>query len=237
VLREDRAGRAVVRTDVLEGRAVSGSLGVVVDDQVDLADETAEVMRLHIDGGDAVEAGEGLMIQRFHVDVEQVRHSEILRSGDTLKRADDGGGLGPVEEVAQGQAAGHRIWIGVVVQQNQDTVRVRQIPLVLLYARPRHREMQGAGQRSVEQVRERQTGDLWETRSQHLLPFGAARVADLQEEMGNCSLIAQNYQLGNENVGTLAVFGSKRMDYKRIISIVNHTAKIVSKLISENQGV
>jgi heat-inducible transcriptional repressor len=60
---------------------------------------------------------------------------------------------------------------------------------------------------------------------------------NLQEEMENCSLIAQNYQLGNENVGTLAVFGSKRMDYKRIISIVNHTAKIVSKLISENQGV
>ena len=60
---------------------------------------------------------------------------------------------------------------------------------------------------------------------------------NLQEEMGNCSLIAQNYQLGSENVGTLAVFGSKRMDYKRIISIVNHTAKIVSKLISENQGV
>ena len=59
----------------------------------------------------------------------------------------------------------------------------------------------------------------------------------LQEEMGNCSLIAQNYQLDNENVGTLAVFGSKRMDYKRIISIVNHTAKMVSKLISENQGV
>ena len=57
---------------------------------------------------------------------------------------------------------------------------------------------------------------------------------NLQEEMGNCSLIAQNYQLGNENVGTLAVFGSKRMDYKRVISIVSRTAKIVSKLISEN---
>lgn len=60
---------------------------------------------------------------------------------------------------------------------------------------------------------------------------------NLQEEMGNCSLIAQNYQLGNEKVGALAVFGSKRMDYKRIISIVNHTAQMVSKLISENKGV
>ena len=59
----------------------------------------------------------------------------------------------------------------------------------------------------------------------------------LQEEMANCSLIAQNYELGTEKVGTLAVFGSKRMDYKKIISIVNHTAQRVSKLISENQGV
>ncbi len=58
---------------------------------------------------------------------------------------------------------------------------------------------------------------------------------NLQKEMEDCSLIAQNYQLGQDNVGTLAVFGSKRMDYKRIISIVNHTAKMVSKLISENQ--
>ena len=60
---------------------------------------------------------------------------------------------------------------------------------------------------------------------------------NLQEEMDNCSLIAQNYQIGNEKAGTLAVFGSKRMDYKKIISIVNHTAQKVSKLISENQGV
>jgi len=60
---------------------------------------------------------------------------------------------------------------------------------------------------------------------------------NLQEEMGNCSLIAQNYQIGSEKAGTLAVFGSKRMDYKKIISIVNYTAQKVSKLISENQGV
>jgi len=60
---------------------------------------------------------------------------------------------------------------------------------------------------------------------------------NLQEEMDNCSLIAQNYQIGKEKAGTLAVFGSKRMDYKKIISIVNYTAQKVSKLISENQGV
>ena len=53
------------------------------------------------------------------------------------------------------------------------------------------------------------------------------------EEMEGCSLIAQNYQKGDETLGTLAVFGPKRMDYKKIISIVNQTAKTVSTLISK----
>ena len=55
----------------------------------------------------------------------------------------------------------------------------------------------------------------------------------LDEEMEGCSLIAQNYQKGEENVGTLAIFGPKRMNYKKIISVVNQTAKTVSTLISQ----
>ena len=53
------------------------------------------------------------------------------------------------------------------------------------------------------------------------------------EEMESCSLIAQNYQIGEEKVGTIAIVGPKRMDYKSAISLVNHTAKSVSKMISE----
>ncbi|NIR56016.1 MAG: heat-inducible transcription repressor HrcA, partial [Nitrospinaceae bacterium] len=53
------------------------------------------------------------------------------------------------------------------------------------------------------------------------------------EEMHGCSLIAQNYQLGKEKLGTLAIFGPKRMDYKKVIWIVNDTAKTVSQLISK----
>jgi heat-inducible transcriptional repressor len=53
------------------------------------------------------------------------------------------------------------------------------------------------------------------------------------EEMESCSLIAQNYQMGNEKMGTIAIVGPKRMDYKSAISLVNHTAKSVSKMISE----
>jgi len=55
------------------------------------------------------------------------------------------------------------------------------------------------------------------------------------EEMSGCSLIANNYGLGEDKMGTIAVFGPKRMDYKNIISIVNHTAKKVSKLLSERK--
>lgn len=56
-----------------------------------------------------------------------------------------------------------------------------------------------------------------------------------EEEMSGCSLIANNYGLGNDKMGTIAVFGPKRMDYKNIISVVNHTAKKVSELLSERK--
>ncbi len=56
---------------------------------------------------------------------------------------------------------------------------------------------------------------------------------NLDEEMEGCSLIAQNYQKGDEKLGSLAIFGPKRMDYKKIIGIVNQTAKTVSTLISK----
>ena len=56
-----------------------------------------------------------------------------------------------------------------------------------------------------------------------------------EEEMNGCSLIANNYGLDNDKMGTIAVFGPKRMDYKNIITIVNHTAKKVSELLSERK--
>jgi heat-inducible transcriptional repressor len=54
-------------------------------------------------------------------------------------------------------------------------------------------------------------------------------------EMNGCSLIANNYGLEDDKMGTIAVFGPKRMDYRNIISVVNHTAKKVSKLLSERK--
>ena len=52
------------------------------------------------------------------------------------------------------------------------------------------------------------------------------------EEMQECSLIAQNYGTDIEKMGTMAIFGAKRMDYGKMINIVNHTAQTVSQLLS-----
>ncbi len=53
--------------------------------------------------------------------------------------------------------------------------------------------------------------------------------------MSGCSLIANSYGLGDDKMGTIAVFGPKRMDYKNIITVVNHTARKVSELLSERK--
>ncbi|QPJ66273.1 MAG: heat-inducible transcription repressor HrcA [Candidatus Nitrohelix vancouverensis] len=55
---------------------------------------------------------------------------------------------------------------------------------------------------------------------------------DLEEEMEDCSLIAKNYGHSGENLGTIAIFGPKRIDYCRMISIVNQTAQAVSGVLS-----
>ena len=56
-----------------------------------------------------------------------------------------------------------------------------------------------------------------------------------EEEMQAGSLIAQSYRLDDQNIGTLAVFGPKRMDYQKIIGIVNSTADNVSEFLSKQK--
>lgn len=56
-----------------------------------------------------------------------------------------------------------------------------------------------------------------------------------EEEMQAGSLVAQSYRLDDQNIGTLAVFGPKRMDYQKIIGIVNSTAENVSEFLSSRK--
>ncbi len=52
------------------------------------------------------------------------------------------------------------------------------------------------------------------------------------EEMQGCSLIAQSYRMDSETMGTVAIVGPKRMDYPRMIEIVNTSAANISDFLS-----
>lgn len=50
-------------------------------------------------------------------------------------------------------------------------------------------------------------------------------------EMEGCSLITASYTKGEFPIGTLGVIGPTRMNYDRVIPIVDYTAKVVSKIL------
>jgi heat-inducible transcriptional repressor len=52
-------------------------------------------------------------------------------------------------------------------------------------------------------------------------------------EMGGCSVITASYNKGEYPIGTLGVIGPTRMDYDRVIPIVDYTAKVVSKILEK----
>ena len=79
-------------------------------------------------------------------------HPQVFRTRDALQRADDRRLLGAAQHVAQRQAAGHRVGIGVVVQENQDAVGVAEEALVLLDPEPGQRAAELGEQRPAEQL-------------------------------------------------------------------------------------
>ncbi len=48
----------------------------------------------------------------------------------------------------------------------------------------------------------------------------------------DCSLVTANYKCDNRVVGTLGIIGPKRMDYSRVIPIVDYTSKLLSRSIN-----
>ena len=53
-------------------------------------------------------------------------------------------------------------------------------------------------------------------------------------EVKDCSLVASTYSKGSSLVGALGVIGPMRMDYSKIIPIVDYTAKLLNKIIEES---
>jgi heat-inducible transcriptional repressor len=50
-------------------------------------------------------------------------------------------------------------------------------------------------------------------------------------EMSDCTLIASRYSRGSRVLGTLGVIGPMRLNYSRIIPVVDYTAKLVSHIL------
>jgi len=54
-------------------------------------------------------------------------------------------------------------------------------------------------------------------------------------DISDCSLILSHYGYDDQILGSLGIIGSKRIPYKKIIPLVDHVAKKLSKTISSNQ--
>ena len=53
------------------------------------------------------------------------------------------------------------------------------------------------------------------------------------KDIRECSFVTHTYSYDNRTLGVLGVVGPKRMVYPRIMAIVNHTANIVSKILTQ----
>jgi heat-inducible transcriptional repressor len=47
--------------------------------------------------------------------------------------------------------------------------------------------------------------------------------------MEDCSVITVSYDIGDEQMGTIAIVGPKRMDYRRIVSLLDYVSGDLSK--------
>lgn len=52
-------------------------------------------------------------------------------------------------------------------------------------------------------------------------------------DLARCSVVAAGYGAGERTLGTLGIVGPTRMGYARAIALVDHLAKVVSRLLSE----
>src|SRR2546421_12504131 len=54
--------------------------------------------------------------------------------------------------------------------------------------------------------------------------------------MQSCALITAPYWIGNETIGTLGVVGPMRIEYARMMAVVNYMARHIEQLLRENTG-
>ena len=53
------------------------------------------------------------------------------------------------------------------------------------------------------------------------------------EDISGCSIVSSSYKIGNQNVGALGVLGPTRMDYEKVVPLVDYTGRMVSDLLTK----
>jgi heat-inducible transcriptional repressor len=53
------------------------------------------------------------------------------------------------------------------------------------------------------------------------------------EDITGCSLVSASYKIGSVNVGALGILGPTRMDYERVVPLVDYTVRMVSDLLTK----
>ena len=56
------------------------------------------------------------------------------------------------------------------------------------------------------------------------------------EELKDCSLVTATYRVGNHGSGTLGIIGPTRMNYRRVVTVMEYVGQLVSGLLSNEQG-
>lgn len=51
--------------------------------------------------------------------------------------------------------------------------------------------------------------------------------------LGDCSLVTTNYRVDDRVVGVLGVIGPTRMDYQRVVPIVDATARLLTAALRQ----
>lgn len=53
------------------------------------------------------------------------------------------------------------------------------------------------------------------------------------EEIAGCSIITSNYKMANKNIGMLGIIGPTRMQYDKMVPLVDHLSKSITQLLNK----
>ena len=54
-----------------------------------------------------------------------------------------------------------------------------------------------------------------------------------ESEVSGCSIVTSSYKMGNKKVGVLGIIGPTRMDYEKVVPLVDYTGKVVSDFLTK----